>query len=54
MVNSALWTNLSGDNRLELVLIGDWQGIQVFELKTENPFQEKVIPGLEKSAGGIQ
>ena len=54
MVNSALWTNLSGDNRLELVLIGDWQGIQVFELETENTFQEKVIPGLEKSAGGIQ
>jgi hypothetical protein len=54
MVNSALWTNLSGDDRLELVLTGDWQAIRVFELGAENTFQEKVIPGLEKSAGWIK
>jgi len=53
MVNSVLWTNLSGDDQLELVLTGDWQGIRVFELGAENTFQEKVIPGLEKSAGWI-
>jgi enediyne biosynthesis protein E4 len=53
MVNSALWTNLSGDDQLELVLTGDWQGIRVFELGAENTFQEKVILGLEKSAGWI-
>lgn len=54
MVNSALWTDLIGDKRLELVLTGDWQAIRVFELGTENTFQEKVIPGLEKSAGWIK
>jgi hypothetical protein len=54
MVNSALWTNLSGDDRLELVLTGDWQAIRVFELAAENTFQEKVIPGLEQSAGWIE
>lgn len=54
MVNSAVWTNLSGDKGLELVLTGDWQGIRVFELGAENSFQEKLIPGLEKSAGWIE
>ena len=54
MVNSAIWTNVSGDNRLELVLTGDWQEIRVFEPRAENTFQEKVISGLEKSAGWIE
>jgi hypothetical protein len=54
MVNSAIWANVSGDDRLELVLTGDWQAIRVFELGAKHTFREKVIPGLEKSAGWIE
>jgi hypothetical protein len=53
-VNSAIWANVSGDDRLELVLTGDWQAIRVFELGAKHTFREKVILGLEKSAGWIE
>jgi hypothetical protein len=54
MVNSAIWADLTGNGEIELILTGDWQAIRVFELGAENTFQEKVIPGLEQSAGWIE
>jgi hypothetical protein len=54
MVNSAIWADLTGNGEIELILTGDWQNIRVFGLTTEKTFVEKVIPGLEKSAGWIE
>jgi hypothetical protein len=54
MVNAAIWADLDNDGQLELILSGDWQSIRVFGMTNENTFQEKVIIGLEKSAGWIE
>ncbi len=54
MVNTAVWADLDGDGKNELILTGDWQGIRVFALNQPNSFEEKAISGLEKSAGWIQ
>jgi hypothetical protein len=54
MINSAVWEDLDGDKKAELILTGDWQPIRVFDLSQDNKIVEKTIPGLENSAGWIQ
>lgn len=54
MINSAVWEDLDGDQKAELILTGDWQPIRVYELSQDNKLVEKTIPGLENSAGWIQ
>jgi len=54
MINSAVWEDLDGDEKSELILTGDWQPIRVFELSEKNKLAEKTINGLENSAGWIQ
>lgn len=54
MINSAVWEDLDGDGKAELILTGDWQQIRVFKLSQDNKLVEKTIPGLENSAGWIQ
>lgn len=54
MINSAIWEDLDGDQKAELILTGDWHSIRVYELSQENKLVEKTIPGLENSAGWIQ
>lgn len=52
MVQTAIWKNLVGDEREELILSGHWQSIRVFE-NTGNQLKEIFPIGLEKSAGWI-
>lgn len=54
MVNLAVWADLDGNGKSELIVTGDWQGIRVFENKNGKSLQEKAISGLEFSAGWIQ
>lgn len=54
MINSAVWEDLNGDEKAELILTGDWQPIRVFELSQNNKLVEKTISGLENSTGWIQ
>ncbi|MDI1323671.1 MAG: VCBS repeat-containing protein [Algoriphagus sp.] len=54
MINSAVWEDLDGDQKAELILTGDWQPIRVYELSQDNKLVEKTIPGLENSTGWIQ
>ena len=54
MINSAVWADLDADGKSELIITGDWQGIRVFTNTDGKSLQEKVISGLEYSAGWIQ
>ncbi|MEP0710826.1 MAG: VCBS repeat-containing protein [Algoriphagus sp.] len=54
MINSAVWADLDANEKSELIITGDWQGIRVFENGDGKSLREKVIPGLEYSAGWIQ
>ncbi len=53
MVNSAAWTDLDGNGKIDLVLTGDWQSIRVFGLDQEGRFSERSVSGLEYSSGWI-
>lgn len=53
MINTAVWGDLDGNGISELILTGDWQGIRVFEQTGNKTLKEKIVPGLEYSAGWI-
>ncbi|WPR75497.1 VCBS repeat-containing protein [Algoriphagus sp. NG3] len=53
MVNSAVWADLDGNGTSELLLTGEWQGIQIFEKSESNTLNEKLTLGLEYSSGWI-
>jgi enediyne biosynthesis protein E4 len=51
MVNSAAWVDLNGDKRSELVVIGEWMPVRIFEYK-ESKFQDVSSEyGLTKTEG---
>ena len=54
MINSAIWADLTGNGKRELILTGDWQGIRIFENTDGKSLQEKAFNGLEYSSGWIQ
>jgi len=53
MVNTADWADLDGDGQAELLISGDWQGVRVFKISSDNKLVESQISGLEFSAGWI-
>jgi hypothetical protein len=53
MVNTADWADLDGDGQAELLISGDWQGVRVFKISSDNKLAESQISGLEFSAGWI-
>ncbi|MBI2073974.1 MAG: VCBS repeat-containing protein, partial [Gemmatimonadetes bacterium] len=51
MVTDALWTDLDGDGRLDLVVVGEWMPITIFRNTGAGRLERMNPPGLEKSHG---
>lgn len=51
MVTAAQWTHLNGDNKLDLIIVGEWMPITIFIQTEEATFKRKVFKGLEKTEG---
>jgi hypothetical protein len=51
MVNSAVWTDLNGDKKAELVVAGEWMPIKIYEYATGKFNEVRKKYGLENTAG---
>ncbi|MBI0397150.1 VCBS repeat-containing protein [Cyclobacterium marinum] len=51
MVTSALWTDYNQDNWLDLIVVGEWMEIKIFENQKGRLVLRESIPGLEESSG---
>ena len=51
MVTDALWTDVDGDGRLDLVVVGEWMPITIFRNKGNGKLERMTVRGLEKSNG---
>ena len=51
MVTDALWRDVDGDSRVDLVLVGEWIPITVFRNAGGGKLRPLSVPGLEKSHG---
>lgn len=51
MVNSAAWVDLDGDATVELVVVGEWMPVKIFQYK-QGKFEDATAAfGVEKTAG---
>lgn len=51
MVTDAVWADVNGDGRLDLVVVGEWMPITIFLNTPSGKFEKVVARGLEKSNG---
>lgn len=51
MVTDALWRDVDGDGRLDLVIVGEWMPITIFHNTGRGSLEPLDVPGLEKSNG---
>jgi len=51
MVTDALWHDIDGDGRVDLVLVGEWMPITIFRNRGNGRLERINIRGLEKSNG---
>jgi hypothetical protein len=51
MVTDALWTDVTGDGRLDLVVVGEWMPITAFRNAEGGKLERLELRGLEKSHG---
>ena len=51
MVTDALWRDVDGDGRLDLVVVGEWMPITIFKNRRDGKFERLNVKGLEKSNG---
>jgi len=51
MVTDALWKDVDGDGKLDLVVVGEWMPITIFHNTGRGRLEKMNVPGLEKSNG---
>jgi hypothetical protein len=51
MVTDALWKDVDGDGKLDLVVVGEWMPITIFHNTGRGRLEKMNVPGLEKSDG---
>ena len=51
MVTDALWRDVDGNGRVDLVIVGEWMPITVFRNMGGGRLEKMNVPGLEKSDG---
>ncbi len=51
MVTDALWRDVDGDRRLDLVVVGEWMPITIFRNTAKGTLERLATRGLEKSHG---
>ena len=51
MVTDALWQDVDGDGRVDLVVVGEWMPIMIFRNTGRGRLERLNTPGLEKSNG---
>jgi hypothetical protein len=51
MVTDALWTDVTGDGRLDLVVVGEWMPVTVFRNADGGKLERLDVRGFEKSHG---
>jgi enediyne biosynthesis protein E4 len=51
MVTDAVWRDLDGDGRLDLIVVGEWMPITVFHNEGHGKLKKIHVPGLENTEG---
>jgi hypothetical protein len=51
MVTDALWKDVDGDGKVDLVVVGEWMPITIFHNNGRGRLEKMSVPGLEKSNG---
>ncbi len=51
MVTDAVWKDVDGDGRVDLVVVGEWMPITIFHNTGHGRLEKMSVPGLEKSEG---
>jgi hypothetical protein len=51
IVTDAVWRDVDGDGRVDLIVVGEWMPITIFKNTRDGKFVRLNVPGLEKSNG---